>query len=411
MMKPKSSYILACHIALALLCGQTHTAAAVECSDWRLRPVFDAVQENGFSVVFELTDLNGGVATGSAHYFSGPTRVEGDFTGIFDGNVLDVVVQWPNESMGHYHGYVESGGSLAGLTFDDQDPQHENHQVRWRSTQIFECARAAELREATDQLPPASGVLTPLPQLPPPSPTNPLPPAPNGARSSALQKGPDSAILFAPGGNAGVPPTAPAAPAGPAGYAVACLGGGAMSVSSGQDGFIRIGFTFAAQGSDAVAPRPGECAWHDRGFRQGEPAMLVYAASGKDANAVASAARNGGAFKVHAYNNNQGALIVTAVDGVTVASAPPPPTGGSTAFPPSFGAGVALAIVTRAVNVRAGHSTADKVIGSLPAGTPVAIASCEGSWCRLALPFGAKVGWVSKQFLQFAGSVGAPPVQ
>ena len=258
------------------------------------------------------------------------------------------------------------------------------------------------------QLPSSSGVLT---KLPPPSPTNPLPPAPNGARSSALQKGPDSAILFAPGGNAGVPPTAPAAPAGPAGYAVSCLGGGAMSVSSGQDGFIRIGFTFAAQGSDAVAPRPGECAWHDRGFRQGEPAMLVYAASGKDANAVASAARNGDAFKVHAYNNNQGALIVTAVDGVTVANAPPPQTGGPTAFPPSSGTGIGLAVVTRAVNVRAGHSTADKVIGSLPAGTPVAVATCEGSWCRLALPFGANVGWVSKQFLQFAGSIGGLPVQ
>ncbi len=176
-----------------------------------------------------------------------------------------------------------------------------------------------------------------------------------------------------------------------------------MDATAGNDGFVRISFTFAAQGSDVVPPRAGECAWHDRGFRSGEPTMLVYAANGKDANSLLQAAGSGGAFKVHAYNNNQGALVVTSVDAVSVASVPPPhsPSGGPTTFPRPQGGTPGIAIVTRDLNVRTGPGNGNKVIGILPAGTPVPIAGCDGSWCQLGLQPGLQIGWVSKQYLQF----------
>ncbi len=155
-MKTRSTFIATGCLALAFLGAPCGPAAALECESWHLLPAFSAVQENGFSVTFELGKLAGGKATGSAHYYAGADfgRVDGNFSGTFDGNVLDIVVLWPNKSMGRYRGYVESGGSLRGSTIDTQDPHHTNQEVQWRSAQTFECSAQNARRRGSE--PPGS---------------------------------------------------------------------------------------------------------------------------------------------------------------------------------------------------------------------------------------------------------------
>jgi hypothetical protein len=126
--------------------------------------------------------------------------------------------------------------------------------------------------------------------------------------------------------------------------------------------------------------------------------MLVYSATAPMAAALLQAANGSGTFQVRAYNNNQGALVVTAVDNVSIQQQSPNPPR-PTAPPPPPQQELTLAVVSQALNVRAGPG--GPVIGSLRAGTPVALAGCDASWCRLAMPFAGRVGWVSKQFLRF----------
>jgi hypothetical protein len=121
------------------------------------------------------------------------------------------------------------------------------------------------------------------------------------------------AVAAAPG-----PAPDAAVAAAPVGYLITCHGGGGMTAKASKDGFVRIIFDFAAQGSLARAPDPGECAWADRGFRPGEPEMLIYRpASVEEGNALVEAALTGGLIQVHGYNNNNGAMIVTQIDGIT----------------------------------------------------------------------------------------------
>ena len=119
-------------------------------------------------------------------------------------------------------------------------------------------------------------------------------------------------IVTLPATQPPAPPPPPSAPAQPQSYALACLGGGPMRAKATSDGFVRITFAPAHQGSAAAPPHRGECAWPDRGFRPGEPQMLVY--TGPDGNNLVKAVKRGNAFQVHAYNNNQGAMIVTSID-------------------------------------------------------------------------------------------------
>ncbi len=137
------------------------------------------------------------------------------------------------------------------------------------------------------------------------------PPTGGQAPAPNLLKG-DGKIATLPGGIVQPPAGQPANPPQPQSYALACLGGGNMEARATPDGVVRITFAPASQGSTTTPPHRGECAWSDRGFRPGEPQMLVY--NGAGGQNLANAAKRGAVFKVHAYNNNQGAMIVTSID-------------------------------------------------------------------------------------------------
>jgi hypothetical protein len=238
-----------------------------------------------------------------------------------------------------------------------------------------------------------------------------------GAGVSASQQTANLPKLSVPGSpGANTPAQTPS-------YPLSCRGGGTMVASATGDGFVRITFAPAGQASTVAAPRPGECAWSDRGFRPGEPQMMVYALSAKNSEALLQAAKSGGTFQVHAYNNSQGAMVVSSIDAVAPVAnlpstlpGPGQPTGPVGPAQPATGGTVARLIQN--TNVRNG-SGSPTVIGSLPAGTQVVIAACDPLWCQLATPFAGQIGWVWRQFLQFsqagpvpqapAGPFGSPP--
>ncbi|MCS0504551.1 SH3 domain-containing protein [Ancylobacter mangrovi] len=75
-----------------------------------------------------------------------------------------------------------------------------------------------------------------------------------------------------------------------------------------------------------------------------------------------------------------------------------PQTGRAYANPAYGTSAMATAATTATVNVRSGPGTGTNVLGTLPAGTPVNVAGCSGSWCR------TQYGYVSARYL---GQVGA----
>jgi hypothetical protein len=265
----------------------------------------------------------------------------------------------------------------------------------------------------------------PQPKYVPPAPPKPPTVATidQNAGNSSVRAGSNSAAAFAKGNTnlpatppLGVPSGAPTTPPPPpsaasASFTVSCQGGGSMAGAAGSDGFIRIQFAPAAQGSGAAAPLPGQCAWSDRAFRPGEPLMLVYPAGSPNATALLQASRSG-RFDVHAYNNGQGALVITSIDvtPVPAATGSTNPTGGVVVpqpagplAPPAGGPAraVATATVTTAVNIRSGPSGNNPVIGVVRGGTTVAITGCMNGWCALRQLIGIQQGWVAQQFLAF----------
>ena len=140
-----SARIATSWIVLTLLLGVPSSVAAAECQAWQWLQKFNAIQDNGFSVVFDLSEVKDGKATGSAHYYADPDfrRVQGKANATFDGSVLRISVWWPqNSAMGEYRGHIDSGGNLAGVTQDLQRRgKTPNAEVYWRSKQKFKCAQ------------------------------------------------------------------------------------------------------------------------------------------------------------------------------------------------------------------------------------------------------------------------------
>jgi hypothetical protein len=126
-------------IPLAILFACLSFGANADCD---LLSKFNAVQANGFNVVFELDDVVDGQANGSAHYLAGPDlrQVNGQANGTFDGLSLTIDVHWENGSIGHYEGRMDPGsGQLAGAT-KDLSPSGSRW-VKWSSKQHFDCVR------------------------------------------------------------------------------------------------------------------------------------------------------------------------------------------------------------------------------------------------------------------------------
>jgi hypothetical protein len=142
-----SALIATSWMVLTLWLGPPSSAAAAECQAWQLLQKFNAIQDNGFSVVFDLSEVRDGKATGSAHYYADPDfrRVQGKADATFDGSTLTISVWWPqNKALGESKGHIDSGGNLAGVTQDLQRRGNApNPEVYWRSKQKFKCAQTA----------------------------------------------------------------------------------------------------------------------------------------------------------------------------------------------------------------------------------------------------------------------------
>ena len=142
-----SALIATSWMVLTFWLGPPSSAAAAECQAWQLLQKFNAIQDNGFSVVFDLSEVRDGKATGSAHYYADPDfrRVQGKADATFDGSALTISVWWPrNKALGEYKGHIDSGGNLAGVTQDLQRRGNApNPEVYWRSKQKFKCAQTA----------------------------------------------------------------------------------------------------------------------------------------------------------------------------------------------------------------------------------------------------------------------------
>lgn len=93
-------------------------------------------------------------------------------------------------------------------------------------------------------------------------------------------------------------------------YPLICQGGGAMSARVNADASVRLRFT---PGTSAGAVRPGECTWIDRGFRPGEPDVLMLSRNRRGAEYMINGMLSGERFYVHGYNNGSGAMVITRI--------------------------------------------------------------------------------------------------
>lgn len=156
-MIPKSALTVLSSIALAIAIGLPASPAMAACESWQLLRKFSAVQENGYTVVFELDDVGVGSTSGRASYYGNDGLVQGSALATFDGIGLSVQVTWQDDTLGQYDGYIESDGGLAGFTRNLSVPGSPD--VRWRSKQFFPCAVEAGLPTEPPGVLDRSGVL------------------------------------------------------------------------------------------------------------------------------------------------------------------------------------------------------------------------------------------------------------
>ena len=97
--------------SLAIAAILLPVTAFADCQAWQLLRKFNAVQENGYNVVFELDPPAVDRASGRAHYYAGSDfrRVSGSIAGTFDARgVLRIEVTWENNALGSYEGSIDS---------------------------------------------------------------------------------------------------------------------------------------------------------------------------------------------------------------------------------------------------------------------------------------------------------------
>jgi hypothetical protein len=95
------------------------------------------------------------------------------------------------------------------------------------------------------------------------------------------------------------------------GFPMVCRGGGGMRADILANGTMRVFFIPAAQGANTAPPGPGQCTFLDRALRPGEPTVLLTTFGA--GRILVDTMVSGGAFDVHVFNNNQGAMQVTRV--------------------------------------------------------------------------------------------------
>jgi len=93
-------------------------------------------------------------------------------------------------------------------------------------------------------------------------------------------------------------------------YPVVCKSGGNMMAEVSAGNTVRVRFKPGRTGAGSNPPGAGQCAWLDRGFRSGEPNVLLIRGNGRHADYVIDAVRKGETFYAHIYNNRSGAMVV-----------------------------------------------------------------------------------------------------
>jgi hypothetical protein len=140
-------------LAVLALFSFLPSAALADCD---LLRTFNAVQGNGYTVVFDDIDVTNGRAFGPAHYFGGRDfkGAKGQADGSFDGLNFVVDVSWATGGRGHYEGRIDpNNGQMKGAT---KDPGAETggfqakvNWVAWHSTQTFNCVAELGVSPAT----------------------------------------------------------------------------------------------------------------------------------------------------------------------------------------------------------------------------------------------------------------------
>lgn len=125
-------------------------SANAGCTDWNFSNGFNAVQDNGYAVVFKMGETHNGQAFGTAHYLTGPNldRVNGTasmtMAGVDPmGFHFQILVHWGNGSSGLYRGKVKSDGRLLGTTVDFTNGYASGSDVAWRSRNNLKCVASA----------------------------------------------------------------------------------------------------------------------------------------------------------------------------------------------------------------------------------------------------------------------------
>ena len=89
-----------------------------------------------------------------------------------------------------------------------------------------------------------------------------------------------------------------------------CKGGGAMVATIKSNATISLRFS---PGSEPGVAQAGQCTWVDRGFRAGEPNVLSLAGDRDGTTYLLNGMLSGDRFYVHAYNDNNGRMVVTRI--------------------------------------------------------------------------------------------------
>jgi hypothetical protein len=140
-------------VVLAVVClpfAAVETASAYPtCKQWRIGPVFEAVQENGFTVRFQLRQWDTRLA-GNATYTTSSTNLIGQRStkttygdvGLrrsnMAGNRFTARVQWYNGSIGNYSAYIwyvqrMSDGGLWAELKGNTYPESGGASANWRT--------------------------------------------------------------------------------------------------------------------------------------------------------------------------------------------------------------------------------------------------------------------------------------
>jgi len=117
-MRLRQTVLPACSLVAVLvsLCAGwvAPAQAALLCKQWRVGPYFRAVQDNGYTVLFQLRQYANGKLAGNASYVSKGKAVRGPVLGGIGDTTFKARVEWGNNTIGNYIGspwFVKPSGS------------------------------------------------------------------------------------------------------------------------------------------------------------------------------------------------------------------------------------------------------------------------------------------------------------